>query len=77
MNLELFNRTALTESQVALLGDGIDLWEQNEGTSTKDVSTWVARHGSTLVLFESIESLCAEDNEWRSQGTSAWILTDK
>ena len=77
MNLELFNRTALTKSQVDLLGDGIDLWEQNEGTSTKDVSTWVARHGSTLVLFESIEVLCAEDNEWRPQGTSAWLLVAK
>ena len=77
MKLELFNKTALTDEQLTLLGDGIDVWESTEITPTVEVCRWVAVHGSAHVLFESTGSICAEDNEWRVHGTIAWLLTAK
>lgn len=77
MKLELFNKTALTDQQLELLGDGIDVWESTEITPTIEVCRWVAVHGSAHVLFESTGSICEEDNEWRVHGTTAWLLTAK
>lgn len=77
MNLELFDKKSLTDDQLNLLGDGIDIWESTEITPTIEVCRWVAMHGSALVLFESTGSICTDDNEWRVHGTTAWLLTKK
>ena len=76
MNLELFNKTALTERQRDFLGDGIDLWETEIGISaTKEATKWVSLHGEKLVLFETITELNEDDNEWRIVSSIAWELT--
>lgn len=76
MNLELFNKTALTERQREFLGDGIDLWEKETGISdTKEATKWVALYGEKLVLFETITELFEDDNEWRIVSSTAWELT--
>ena len=64
MEFNNFNQTEIDRRIYDLLVDGHDIWENPDGLS------WVSKHGSTLVLVTTGETMHSDTNRY-------FILTEK
>jgi hypothetical protein len=64
MEFNNFNQTEIDKKIYDLLVDGHDIWESPDGLR------WVSKHGSTLVLITTGETMHSDTNRY-------FILTEK